>query len=118
MNSLEPNTEFNRSKYPVVDRNGKPFTPGCRVKFRVQTHYINTIDGNGAVIDIDSFGSVLITSDRPVTKYGPQGGYRTSEIPFSTKYAYNGPYHGKLVCSYRLGDPHEHGTTECYVEII
>jgi len=61
MNSLQPQTPFNASKYPVVDRHGTPFTPGCRVRFTLQSYYINTFGDEGVLCsNIDAYGGFTI----------------------------------------------------------
>lgn len=104
INSLQVNT-FNRGKYPVVDRNGKAFTPGCAVKFRTPTSYINTTEGVGVVRYISDSGYITVESNKGL-------------VHCPTRYQYSGPLYGHRVAKTYLGDPFEHGTTECFVECV
>ena len=47
--SLTPGTAFNAGRFPVVDRRGRALTPGCRVRFRIATYYVNWTDGAGVL---------------------------------------------------------------------
>lgn len=105
MDSLQVNTAFNQSKYPVVDRGGKALTPGCAVKFRTPTHYINTTEGVGLVRYITKAGSVVVCTDKGFV-YCP------------TVYHASGPLYGHRVTKTSVGDPFEHGATECFVECV
>jgi hypothetical protein len=121
INSLQTRTTFNPGNTPLVDCNGKPFTPGCRVKFVLPSYYINTISDTGTLAsNFDAYGGVTIRADQEHNYYDRSGGIagRRHEIYATSRYCSNGAYEGHRVTLAGLGDPHEHGVTQTYVEII
>lgn len=120
-NSLKTKTKFNAGQYPVVDRNGKPFTPECRVRFRVPTYFINTVSGEGTMMSIDEYGGCTMLSDVSLgirDRNGAEVGRRRELYSPMAEYKYDGPHAKKRVTVRSLGDPHEHGTTECFIEVV
>jgi hypothetical protein len=120
VDSLQIHTDFNQGHYPVVDPKGRPFEPGCRVKFRIPTYFINTTSGSGVVQRFDVYGGCFLMVDDPI----PQGYRRDGSYKMLTRlvytsmadYKYVGPLAGKRVTERSLGDPHEHGTVRTYIE--
>lgn len=120
-NSLETRTSFNAGNYPVVDCNGKPFTPGCRIRFVIPTYYINTAAGTGTLTRIDQYGGCYIVSDEPLSVYDRNGFVREKRREQYTPmadYQIEGPHEGKRVTAKGIGDRHEHGLTKTFIEVI
>jgi hypothetical protein len=121
VNSLQTRTPFDPGNAPIVDCNGRPFTPGCRVKFVLPSYYINTFSDAGTLIsNFDPYGGVTIRSDNE-HNYHDEKGYiagRRHEVYATSRYQYAGTHAGHRVTAAGLGDPHEHGVTQTYVEII
>lgn len=116
MDSRISETAFNQARYPVLDRNGRPFTPGCRVRFRAPYHYINTSEGAGTVVGINPNGTIAIESDEPWPPYGGNG--KNRRVSCGTRFQYSGPFRGCALAQTYVGDPFEHGQTECFVEVL
>jgi hypothetical protein len=120
VDSSQIHTNFNQGHYPVVDANGRPFEPGCRIKFRIPAYYINTESGSGVLERIDVYGGCFITTDEAI----PQGYDRNGAYSIVTRTVYTmmadykatGPHAGKRVTERSLGDPYEHGVTRTFIE--
>jgi hypothetical protein len=121
INSLEPLSDFNKCRYPIVDRNGYPFTPRCRVRFVLPDHHVKTVADEGVLISgFDEFGGCNILADHEHNIYDSRGFIqgRRREKYATSLYQYNGPLRGYCVTAGQLGDPFEHGVTTTFVEII
>jgi hypothetical protein len=119
--SRQTETAFNPGRYPIVDRNGRPFTPGCRVKFVLPSYYVNTFSDTGTLASpFDVYGGVTIRADHEHSVYDNRGYVvdRRHEVYATSRYQYEGAYRGHRVTAAGLGDPHEHGVTLTYVEVI
>jgi len=115
MNSLKTQTEFNAGRLPVVDPTGQPFTPGCRVRFRIPDYYVNTVSGTGTLIRIDEYGGSYLLSDMPLPVRDHNGSWiETRRERYTTVSRCRD---GKRVTEGHLGNPHEHGTTRTFIEI-
>ena len=120
MDSLQIHTAFNQGHFPVVDANGRPFEPGCRVKFRIPAYYMDIVSGSGVLVSIDLYGGCSLTVDEPIPQgYDRNGAYnritRDVYTPMAD-YKPTGPYAGKRVTERSLGDPLEHGVTRTFIE--
>ncbi|QRM34905.1 hypothetical protein [Microvirga sp. VF16] len=121
VNSLQTRTPFNPGNAPIVDCNGRPFTPGCRVKFVLPSYYINTFSDTGALIsNFDPYGGVTIRADHEHNYHDERGNIagRRHEVYATSRYHSDGAFEGHRVTLAGLGDPHEHGVTQTYVEVI
>ena len=120
MDSYAIRTAFNPGGYPVLDRRGRPFTPGCRLSFRVATFHVNSVTGTGTLKSIDEHGGLTILSDNVMDMRDRNGAVVRRDREFYavvTDYRHGGEHKGCRVASRPLGDPHEHGTTELYAEV-
>jgi len=121
VDSLTPRTAFNQSSKPVLDRNGSPFTPGCRVRFELPSYYINTFADEGVLASgFDRYGGFTILADHEHNVHDRNGFIvcRRREVYATSRYHYHGPFAGNNVTASELGDPFEHGVTKTFVEII
>lgn len=120
VNSLQIRTPFNPGNVAIVDCNGRPFTPGCRVKFVLPSHYINTFSDTGTLVsNFDPYGGVTIRADSEHNYYDERGyiAGRRHEVYATSRYHSEGAYSGHRVTLAGLGDPYEHGVQQTYVEI-
>ncbi|MBD2745913.1 hypothetical protein IC232_04290 [Microvirga sp. BT688] len=120
INSLQIRTPFNPGNAPIVDCNGRPFTPGCRVRFVLPSHYINTFSDTGTLIsNFDPFGGVTIRADNEHNYHDRTGNIagRRHEVYATSRYHSDGAFAGHRVTLAGLGDPYEHGVQRIYVEI-
>lgn len=121
INSLQTRTLFNPGNAPIVDCNSRPFTPGCRVRFVLPSHYINTFSDTGTLISsFDPYGGVTIRADNEHNYHDRTGNIvgRRHEVYATSRYHSDGAYAGHRVTIAGLGDPYEHGITQTYVENI
>ena len=119
--SRQTKTTFNPGRTPVVDCNGRPFTPGCRVKFVLPSYFVNTFSDTGTLASpFDVYGGVIIRADHEHNCYDSRGCVvdRRHEVYATSRYQYEGAHQGHRVTAAGLGDPYEHGVTRTYVEII
>jgi hypothetical protein len=86
--SRQTETAFNPGRYPIVDRNGRPFTPGCRVRFVLPSYYVNTFSDTGTLASpFDVYGGVTIRADHEHSVYDNRGYVvdRRHEVATSTR---------------------------------
>ena len=122
MNSLTTRTEFNFGRFPVVDRNGRPFTPDCRVRFRVLVHHLQFAEGEGIVTCFDEMGGAHLRADRPVSVYDDRGakiGERRNIYSWVGEYFSGDSWRDRRrVTSVKVYDPLDGGSTECFLEVL
>ncbi len=116
MDSLTPGTKFNPGRYPVVDSEGRALTPGARVHFRLQSHYINTMEGAGIIAGLDVYGGAYLLADDPHPIYDRQGFQRDKRRELYASFATF--TEGRRVLSGKLGDPHEHGQVSTFIRVL
>ncbi|QAY80254.1 hypothetical protein [Sphingosinicella sp. BN140058] len=121
MDSSQINTPFNESRYPVLDRKGRPFTPGCRIRYVLPSYYINTKAGTGTISKIDRYGGVYYEADKPeqvLDRCGACRDVRTAQYATVGDYQSSGQFAGSWLTVGTLGDPHEHGETDVFIEVV
>ena len=113
-------TAFNPRGLKVLDKNGRPFTEGCRVRFVLPGHHVNRFSGTGTVAGIDELGGVVIDSDAPIDVRDRNGAVVdrvTRHHAGVGEWHATGPHAGARVTAGTLGDPHEHGAWPVFIEI-
>ncbi len=111
----------NGGNYPVADANGKPLWIGCRIEFKLQSHYINTVAGEGEFKEVDMYGGTTFVSDAPMNVYDRNGfivDKRRNQYAACNEYQSAGAYKGFRLTRGRLGDPFEHGQVDTFIQLI
>ena len=119
--TLAAGSPVNEARQPMVDADGAPLWEGARIRFCLQSTYINTYSGDGAFGRANRYGGHSFVSDEPHPNWGPGGFSSSSGRQRSCgggRYNYSGPLKGYNQLSDGLGDPHEHGVTQTYVRLI
>lgn len=118
--TFSPRVPGNAGKYPVSDAKGAPLWPGARIRFRIPTHYINTVSGEGTFKSVDPYGGAYFDSDEPLNVYSSNGfivTVRREQTSAVSDYQREGPQAGFLMLKRKLGDRHEHGQTDIGIEL-
>jgi hypothetical protein len=111
-------TPLNPGNHSFVDAQGAPLWEGARIAFRVQSHYVNTVSGRGALKKVDQYGGVMFVADNPMDVYDQRGfivGNRRDQYAAMGNYQYDGVCKGMRVVAGKLGDPYEHGVTKTFI---
>lgn len=119
--SFDTGLPTNGGNYPAGDADGKPFWIGCRISFRIASHYINTVAGEGTFKNVDMYGGVSFVSDTPLNVHDRNGAIvdkRQDQYDNLGTYQTDGPYKGFVLMAKKLGDRHEHGQTDLHFRVI
>jgi len=101
----------------VYDRNGVEIKPGDKVRVKWPYYFINIRVDEGVVRRVDEHHGVTIDTDKPVPHFNREG-FVVHDEPW-TYFPAEYDYQRRVWVAYGLvGDPHEHGQQEIWIEVI
>jgi hypothetical protein len=102
----------------LFDRNGHEITPGCRVRYCLPDHYVNTKAGTGTVVSLDEYGGAYYDADTPEPVRDRNGAYSEKRARQYANFSHYDQAAKRRIAIGKLGDPFEHGQTDVFMEVI